>query len=357
MAFDSRTGAEPRGEGGCMSSHLSTITQVMRGLGLGLCIIFAAACAGTTSPSPTELTTVRFSYDWVPDSDWAAVVWADELGYFAENGVEVEYLPGDPTLLEKFATQQFDMAQVPGPFMVQAHAEGLPFTVVGVTMPESPLVVVADGALVSEVEDIEGKRVAVQVGEFEEFVWAAWAAANGIDRSSVEEIPAGGLGDILFIEGQVDVMMDFYSSGSMVPLTEEHPGEETLFLVSDTQQLVGQSVGVHNEFLSTHPDAVRGFLAGWARGANYMIEHPDESMDLMLERFEDLDQAGVEWSTAAFIEFWTGEQFSADGMLSFTPEMWESTKKLLVDTDQIEETDITDMYTTEYLPDPPIFPS
>ena len=72
---------------------------------LGTSLVLAG-CAGSASPSPSgpvasgpagtpggDLTTLRFSYDWSPDSDWAAIVWAQELGYFEEAGVEVEYFP------------------------------------------------------------------------------------------------------------------------------------------------------------------------------------------------------------------------------------------------------------------------
>ena len=248
------------------------------------------------------------------------------------------------------------MAQIPGPLAVQAYADGLPFTVVGVSQPGSPLVIIADGEKVTEPTDIEGTTVAVQVGEFEGSVWEAWAAANGIDRSQVEEVPAGGTADVLFIDHQVDVFMDFYSSGAMVELTEGREGEETLFPVADTLPIIGQSFAVHNDFLAENPEAVRGFLEGWARGAKYMIDHPEETVELVLETFPELEREGVEWSTARFIEFWSVEQTRADGLLSFTPEMWESTKDMLVDADLMEEVDVTESYTREYLPEPPVTP-
>ena len=329
---------------------------------VGVTLVAALATVGMAGGSAVAqdaegLVPIRYSFDWSPDSDWAPVIWADELGYFADEGVSVEYVPGDPTLMELLASHQLDIAQVPGPLAVQGHAEGLPFTVVGVQLPESPLVILADADKeIATPKDLEGKSVAVQVGEFEGSVWEAWAEANGLDRSTIDEVPAGGAADILFIDHGVDAFMDFYTSGAMVALTDGREGEETLFLVSDSLDLIGQSQAVHNDFLAEHPEAVRGFLAAWARGAKYALDNPEATVDLMLEHFPELDRAGVEWAVEKYADFWRSEQPSQGGLLSFTPEMWEATKQVLVDAGLLEDIDISGMYTTEYLPDPPVLP-
>jgi ABC-type nitrate/sulfonate/bicarbonate transport system substrate-binding protein len=329
-------------------------------VGVALTTVLAATLVAggvAVAQESDELVPIRYSFDWSPDADWAPVIWADELGYFAEEGVDVEYGPGDPALLELLATNQLDIAQVPGPFAVQGYAEGLPYTVVGVQLPESPLVILADADKgIATPKDLEGKSVAVQVGEFEGSVWEAWAQANDLDRSTIDEVPAGGTADVLFIDHGVDAFMDFYTSGAMTSLTDGREGEETLFLVSDTLDLIGQSQAVNNAFLAENPEAVRGFLAAWARGAKYALDHPAETVEKVLERFPELDRAGVEWAVEKYGDFWRSEQPSAGGLLSFTPEMWDATKQVLVDAGLLEDLDISGLYTTEYLPDPPVLP-
>jgi NitT/TauT family transport system substrate-binding protein len=325
-----------------------------------LALVVAACATGggsQVSEARQEKVEIRYSFDWVPDSDWAAIVWADELGYFAEEGISVDYRPGDPQLMQVLASNEVDIAQVPGPQTVLGFSEGLPITVVGVQLPESPLVLLADRDKgIVEPKDIEGNKVAVQAGEFEGFVWEAWAKAQGIDRSEVEEVPAGGTADVLFVDHQVDVFMDFYTSGAMVELTKGREGREKLFLIRDTLDIIGQSQVVHNDFLSEHPEAVRGFLKAWARGAKYAIDHPEETVELILEKFTELERPAVEWSTARYLEAWQSDQPRSGGLLSFTPAMWNSTKEVLVNADLMEEMDISEMYTDEFLPNPPIFP-
>ena len=321
----------------------------------------AGQTQGTATDTPAEPAgepvALRYSFDWSPDSDWAPVLWAEELGYFAEEGVEVEYVPGDPQLVQVLGAGEIDMAQMPGPQALLSYGEDLPFTAVGVQLPESPLVILADAdAGIAEPKDLEGHKVAVQTGEFEGFVWEAWAAAHDIDRSQIEEVPAAGTADVLFIDHQVDAFMDFYTSGAMVELTDGREGEETLFLVGDTLDMIGQSQVVNNDYLTQNPEAVRGFLNAWARGAVYALEHPDETIDLVLEKFPELERPGVEWSFPRFSEFWQSEQFASEGILSFTPEMWDSTKQVLVDAELMDDVDISAFYTDEYLPEPPVLP-
>jgi ABC-type nitrate/sulfonate/bicarbonate transport system substrate-binding protein len=329
-------------------------------LSLALTTAVATAVAGggiAVAQESEDLVPIRYSFDWSPDADWAPVIWADELGYFEEEGVSVDYVPGDPAHLQLLASHELDIAQVPGPQAVQGYAEGLPITVVGVQLPESPLVILADADKgIATPKDLEGKSVAVQVGEFEGSVWEAWAQANGLDRTTIEEVPAGGTADVLFIDHGVDAFMDFYTSGAMTSLTDGREGEETLFLVSDALDLVGQSQAVHNDFLAENPEAVRGFLAAWARGAKYALDHPEETVDKVLETFPELDRAGVEWAVEKYSDFWRSEQPSQGGLLSFTPEMWDATKQVLVDAGLLEDLDISGLYTTDYLPDPPVLP-
>jgi NitT/TauT family transport system substrate-binding protein len=359
------SGASKSGERGGRTT-MATGAMVRRGAGAGSILLALSLVTGAPSLAqegspaapPGDLVPIRYSFDWAPDSDWAPVIWADQLGYFAEQGVDVEYVPGDPNHLQLLAGGQLDIAQVPGSQAVQGYAEDLPITVVGVQLPESPLVVLADADKgIAAPKDLEGKTVAVQVGEFEGSVWEAWAAANGLDRSTINEVPAAGTADVLFIDHGVDAFMDFYTSGAMPALTDGREGNETLFLVADTLDLIGQSQAVNNDFLEANPEAVRGFLAAWAQGAKYAIDHPDETKALILETFPgEVDEAGVDWSTDKYIEFWKSEQPMSGGLLSFTPEMWEATKQVLVDAGLLEDLDISELYTTEYLPDPPVMP-
>lgn len=304
-------------------------------------------------------TAIRFTFDWVCVGDWAPALWADSLGYFEDEALAVEHVPGTGSsdALPLIGAGEQDMGQISGPPLVLGVPEGLPVTVVGVPMTESPVVIFADGSI-KEPKDLEGKIVVTQGGQFEGAVWEAWAKEMGIDRSTIEEIPAPPESGEMFIGHRVDAFVQFYPGPSTVAFTTGRSGEETIFFVQEVLPNYGHSIVVNQRFLSEHPEAVRGFLRAWARGMKYTIDHPDESMDLVLDQCQELqgDREVIDHSISTYVDLWASSQAQEDGLLSFTAEGWESTKRLLVDGGLMEDTDISDLYTLEYLPDPPIYP-
>jgi NitT/TauT family transport system substrate-binding protein len=323
------------------------------------------ACVAITVPSvlaaqsEAELTPVRYSFDWLPDGDWAPLLWAEENGYFEEEGLAVEAVAGDgsATVLPLLAQGAIDLAQLSAPPVVLSVGEELPITAVGVQMPSSPNVVIADGSIATP-QDLVGRTAAVQVGGFEEALWQAWLVANGIDRGDVEEVPVGEIAaDVLFVDHQVDAIVDFHTSGVIPGLTDGREGDETLFPIRDSLNVIGHVTAVNDDFLAREPEAVRAFLRAWARGMDYTIEHPEESVELILGRFPENDRVATEWSVARYVEAWLNDQARSGGYLSFTPEMWDETKRVLVEGGLMEDVDLTALYDTGYVPDPPILPT
>jgi ABC-type nitrate/sulfonate/bicarbonate transport system substrate-binding protein len=205
-------------------------------------------------------------------------------------------------------------------------------------------------------EDLEGSEIAVQHGQFETAVWQAWTRAVGVDRSQLTENPAGGNAFPLFLDHRVDGFIWYYPSTATPVLTDGREGEETIIPVQDLLPTYGLALAVNNSFLEENPEAVRGFMRAWARGIQQTISDPAGSVDLLMENCPDLDPAGAEFSVNEFIRHWTADQAETGGIFSFEGSGWDATKKVLVDGGLMEERDISGLYTTEYLPDPPIYP-
>jgi ABC-type nitrate/sulfonate/bicarbonate transport system substrate-binding protein len=336
-----------------------------------------SACSGAGSPSPTatsgptgapssgepssggpaETVPIKYTFDWKCDGDWAPAIWAEDQGYFDEENLDVEYVAGDGSsaALPLIATNEMQIGQISAPPLILGSVEDLPVTAVGVQMTSSPLVLLADGSI-KTVDDFAGKKVAVQEGEFEGAVWNAFAKEIGLEEGEYERVPSAGGADVLFIDKQVDVFMDFYTSGAMVGLTEGREGEESLFLIRDYLPILGHTTVVNNTFLEENPEAVAGFLRAWAKGMKYAIDHPEETVDTILSKCPENERAALEWSVGKYTEFWQNDQAKAGGLLSFTDEGWTATKDVLVSGGLMEDGDISDVYTDQYLPDPPIQP-
>jgi ABC-type nitrate/sulfonate/bicarbonate transport system substrate-binding protein len=159
------------------------------------------------------------------------------------------------------------------------------------------------------------------------------------------------------IDHQVDAILDFYTSGVIPSLTDGREGDEALFPIRDTLDVIGHVTVVNDDFLAREPEAVRAFLRAWAKGMEYTMANPEATVELILERFPENDRVATEWSVARYIEIWLSDQAKSGGFLSFTPEMWDATMAVLVDGGLMEEIDLSALYDDSYLPDPAVMPA
>lgn len=332
---------------------------------LAASVVAVAACSGGTTPAPSAAaeTTIKFTFDWKPDGDWAPLLLAEKNGYLAEENVKVEYVEGNGSsdALPLLGSGVMDIGQISGPPLIQGVPQDVPVTAVGVMMTASPNVIICNEKVKTPKDLEKGLIFGDQVGEFEHAIWIAWAAANDIDISKVDVVPATGASDIEFIEGRIDCRIEFYTSGAMIGLSEGYPGEENLFLVRDSLTLYGHTMVVNNDFLAANGEAVRGFLRAWAKGMKDVVADPDAAVALLIEKFPDKDneegRKATEWSVEKYAESWT-ESAGTTGFLTFTDEGWTSTKDAIVEGGLTngEDIDISNLYTTGYLPDPAIQP-
>src|SRR3989304_767234 len=58
-------------------------------------ILVLSACT-TASPSAGEMTPVRAQLQWAPQAQFAGYFAAKEKGYYADEGLDVEIVPGGP---------------------------------------------------------------------------------------------------------------------------------------------------------------------------------------------------------------------------------------------------------------------
>ena len=133
-----------------------------------------AGCAGSAGdPASSEvsedLTTIRVSLGWIKNVEWAGFWIADANGYYAEEGLDIEWIgggPNAPTTMATVAAGDADLGIVPSTQQwLQTFADGNDWTALGALFQESPgaLVSLAEDPVYSA-EDLVGKTVLGQEG-------------------------------------------------------------------------------------------------------------------------------------------------------------------------------------------------
>ncbi|WP_108484154.1 ABC transporter substrate-binding protein [Oceaniglobus ichthyenteri] len=145
--------------------------------------------------------------DWFVNPDHGPIILAEEMGYFADAGLEVEIVtPADPNDPPRMAAAgRVDLAVTYQPELHLNRREGLDLVRVG-TLIETPLtclVVRADGP-VQSLGDLAGRKVGFAVAGVQEMLLTAMLDHNGLSDDDVEQINIGWSISPALMSGQVD---------------------------------------------------------------------------------------------------------------------------------------------------------
>ena len=253
---------------------------------LSLCI---SAMTVATAARTQESFTVML--DWFVNPDHAPLFVALELGYFADAGLNVNFIaPADPNDPPKMvAAERADLAVSYQPQLYLLVESGLPLVRVGtlVATPLNSLVVLADGP-VQTIADLSGRRIGFSVGGFQDIFLKAMLGQHGLTLEDVELINVNFSLSPALISGEVDAVigafrnfelnqMDIVGRPGRAFFVEEEgvPAYDELILVAHASR-VGDS-------------RLRAFFNALERGVQYLINHPGESWELFVRGRPDLD--------------------------------------------------------------------
>lgn len=175
---------------------------------------FLAACSGDDSSGgggggggdgDGELTPVQLQLQWLPQAQFAGYFAAQEQGFFAEEGLEVEIIPsgGDIVPQDALASGTVDFCIAWVPKVLGSIEAGANLTNIGQIFQRSGTLQVAfaDSGIAS-VADFAGKRIG-SWGFGNEWEIFAAMAAEGLDSTSVE-IVTQDFNMTAFLQGDID---------------------------------------------------------------------------------------------------------------------------------------------------------
>ena len=132
---------------------------------------FSLLIGFTASFTSLAREKISLMLDWYVNPDHAAIIVAQQKGFFEKNNLDVEIIePADPSLPPKLvAAGKVDLAINYQPQLYQQVSEGLPLVRVG-SLISSPLnsVVVLKNSKIKTLADLKGKKVGYSVSGFED---------------------------------------------------------------------------------------------------------------------------------------------------------------------------------------------
>jgi putative hydroxymethylpyrimidine transport system substrate-binding protein len=274
-----------------------------------LLLIIAAFVPHTSHSTAQNLTPVSVALDWYPNANHAGLVLADQRGYFAEEGLDVElYTPADPTtVLQTVGAGRDTFGISYQTDVLFAREAGVP-VVSAAALVQHPLNAVmtkADSGI-ARPADLVGKRVGIAGVPSDEALLGTMLAADGASINDVELVNVGfDLMPALFAD-RVDAVIGVYWTHETilaemqgVPVTALRVEE---WGVPDYYELV---LTASEQTLAEQPETVRAFLRAMQRGYEAAAAEPDAAVDALIATSPDV-QAEVERQGIALLTpLWT----------------------------------------------------
>ncbi|MBK8793946.1 MAG: ABC transporter substrate-binding protein [Holophaga sp.] len=251
-----------------------------------LVTILLAGCLrllGAGQDRPLERVTLQLK--WTHAFQFAGYYAAQEMGYYREAGLEVQFqeaVPGtDPVQAVLQGKAEYGVGTSS---LLPLRNAGKPVVVLAVILQHSPYVLLArPQAGIQHIHDLVGKRVMIEPLADEIF---AYLKKEGLSRDRITLVDHS-LDPRDLLEGRVD------AQSAYVTHEPEFLDQQRFSYLAFTPRSVGIDFYGDNLFtlegeLKAHPERVRAFREASLRGWNYAMTHPEELADLILARYSRL---------------------------------------------------------------------
>jgi NitT/TauT family transport system substrate-binding protein len=242
-----------------------------------------------------EKLTVRFT--WKLKGEYAPLYVALEKGYYKAEGLDVALSEGNgaQNVLKALAAGNEKFGYGPAVAAAQAVSQGLPVKVVALYQASAPMGVIAfpDTPLKGP-KDLEGKRLAISVGETFGDMIRPFARVNNVDLGQVQLIQMDASARTMqFLSRKIDVMSVYLSNE--LPQIEKRAGVKfNVIKVTDFGlKVLGSSMYVSNEFAEKNPETVKKLLRATAKGYRDAMANPKEAAKMMAKHMVVPEQPDV----------------------------------------------------------------
>src|SRR6202521_6051080 len=264
-----------------------TLLKAMAGLpGLGLA---GGLISVDASAQGSGKAAVNLQLGWLPGNNQIGEVVAKQLGYFAQEGLDVQIQPGGPNIdgVAIVASGRFEAGQLASsPSLMLAASQDLPVKCFATGLQQHPYTFFSlKKKPVNTPKDMVGKKVGIQATGV--ILLRALLAKNNIPESSVEIITIGADMSPL-LTGQVDVVTGWQTN--VTALKPLGPDRVHLRLGEAGVRLYALPYYPEPKTMQTRPDVLQKFLRATARGYAYANANRDAAADLLIKEYPNLNR-------------------------------------------------------------------
>ncbi len=313
----------------------------------------ATAPAASPSPSTTGTSTlvdIRVPLGYIPNVQFAPLYVALQKGYFAAQGVDIEFdysMETDAVAL--VGANQLQFAVVSGDQVLLARAQDLPVVYVLAWYQDYPVSIVSKaGGGILKPADLKGKKIGLPGLYGTSYIGLrALLSVAGLKESDVT-LDSVGYNQVEALVSNQDQAVVVYTTNEPIQLRAMGYQLDEI-RVKDYVHLVSNGLVTNETTMNAHPELVRALDQAILKGLADSIADPEAAYQTCLKYVEGLaqaDQAVQKQVLATSIEFW-----KANNLGYSDPTSWQNTEQVLLEMGLLTKPlDVSQAFSNDFLP-------
>ncbi|WP_236595829.1 ABC transporter substrate-binding protein [Paenibacillus sp. EPM92] len=236
--------------------------------------------------SPEEPHKVKIQLLWVPQAQFAGIFAAKDKGFYEEEGIDIEIIPGGPDIVaeQQVANGVADVGITAVDSLLVNRDKGIPLvSIAQISQKNSKYLIAKKSTGIDSPEKMKGKKISAFMGG-KQFPVVAFLEKNGINPEKDVHLVKQGFMMDQFFNDQVDVStVTSYNEFNVVKANGITESDLYTFSIEEAGiGMLEDTLIARKEWIENNRDlavkVVRATLKGW----NYAIEHQDEAVEIMM---------------------------------------------------------------------------
>jgi NitT/TauT family transport system substrate-binding protein len=248
-----------------------------------LCLALAALLRPPAKAEPLFPITVQL--DWIENAQFAGLLVAKQMGWYAQQGLDVTIEPVDQKTLDTVTPVVKGhnvIGCADGMVLLRARQAKQPIQAFATALQASPLgIVTLQSSHLNRIKDLAGKTIGLHAYDLPQL--EIMLKANGL---SLNRVKIKKIGDDItsLASGQIDAQV-VYLIDEQVALEEKGIRLDVFPGYANNYSTYSQVYFARSDFLQAHPEILAKFLRATNRGWEQAFALPSETAAMLVSRY------------------------------------------------------------------------
>lgn len=297
--------------------------------------------------------TVTLQLKWIEQAQFMGFLVARELGYYEDEGIDIEILPGGVGInpIDVLIAGDADVAVAWTGNVLPAISQGEELVNIGQGLQRSAMRLMAlKESGIENPEDIEGKKIGTWPGgnELEPY---AFIEMQGLDKDRDVTLVSQNFDMNQLLNGEIDLASAMIYNEYWLPIEQGYNEDD--FTVFDMEEegagMLQDALFVKKDFLDNNEDLLVRFLRASIKGWEYAIANPEEAVDLMKLDFTANDVTAKDHQIRMAQEtakLYQSDDGASKGLFYINEEKLQQTVDIATEyIEEVKNIDISKIYT------------